>query len=77
MATGSPKEVSEAPTGACNSLEARPSGFGAVRESAECEGQVPVGSSLTSLGEPVIQLLLSKKVFEEIIGYNSFNLCNQ
>ena len=40
---GSPKEVSEVPTGTCNSLEARPSGLRAVRESAECEGQVPVG----------------------------------
>ena len=45
MATGSPKEISQAPTGACNSLEARPSGLGAVRESAECEGQVPVGAT--------------------------------
>ncbi|WP_278982274.1 hypothetical protein, partial [Adlercreutzia equolifaciens] len=44
---------------------------------ASSELQVPVGSSLASLGEPVIQLLLSKKVFEEIIGYNSFHLCNQ
>ena len=52
MATGSPKEVSEAPTGACNSLEARPSGFGAVRESAECEGQVPVGAAASRI--PVV-----------------------
>ena len=45
MATGSPKEVSEAPTGACNSLEARPSGLGAVRESAERQGRVPQEAS--------------------------------
>ena len=52
MATGSPKEISEAPTGACNSLEARPSGLGAVRESAECEGQVPVVA--TASGVPFV-----------------------
>ncbi|MED9828085.1 MAG: hypothetical protein UFX72_07390, partial [Adlercreutzia sp.] len=51
---GSPKEASEVPTGACNSLEARPGGLWAVRESAERKGQAPVGTAAST--DPFVSL---------------------
>jgi hypothetical protein len=46
--TRSPKEVSEVPTGAWNSLEKRLSVLWYAKESFECEGQVPVGTAAST-----------------------------